>query len=382
MLRFAVHGGPIGSPPPFASAPPPSGPQDGNPASRLRHRVGDHPRVYLFATTTLVQAYVIPTGSMEGTLRVGDHMLVDRVTYCQPGSLGAHMLPYRESEARRHRGLPLSRRYPPDLRQARHRPSGDRIRLENKQVIRNGGRSSNPTRSISPSTPMPIATISRARRDATPLRGAATCSSTTSSTARWLFPRNALRARRQPRKLRRQPLLGLRAAQLRRGQAAVGLLVVRRAHRGPEEWILSHVVDVAEHSSPGRVGPHIPRPALPGGQEAEARDEARRLAAFGWLVPGGAYLLTRRYGNSPSSPSWSAATFAAGLALHGAFQWPQSGELRAWTASRRSYSRPGGRQGVGRRPIPAGRLAGAPASSRGASTSTEPPCFCWPASST
>src|ERR1039458_8244807 len=31
--------------------------------------------VFLFATTTLVQAYVVPTGSMEGTLRVGDHML-------------------------------------------------------------------------------------------------------------------------------------------------------------------------------------------------------------------------------------------------------------------------------------------------------------------
>ena len=37
--------------------------------------------IYLFVTTTLVQAYVIPTGSMEGTLRVGDHMLVDRVTF-------------------------------------------------------------------------------------------------------------------------------------------------------------------------------------------------------------------------------------------------------------------------------------------------------------
>src|SRR3954471_22946275 len=33
--------------------------------------------IYLFATTTLVQAYVVPTGSMEGNLLVGDHMLVD-----------------------------------------------------------------------------------------------------------------------------------------------------------------------------------------------------------------------------------------------------------------------------------------------------------------
>src|SRR5260221_13497685 len=29
--------------------------------------------IYLFATTTLVQAYVVPTASMEGTIRVGDH---------------------------------------------------------------------------------------------------------------------------------------------------------------------------------------------------------------------------------------------------------------------------------------------------------------------
>ena len=35
--------------------------------------------IYLFATTTLVQAYVVPSGSMEGNLLVGDHILVDRV---------------------------------------------------------------------------------------------------------------------------------------------------------------------------------------------------------------------------------------------------------------------------------------------------------------
>jgi signal peptidase I len=52
--------------------------------------------MYLFVTTTLVQAYVIPTGSMEGTLRVGDHILVDRVTFAEPGTLGRHILPYRE----------------------------------------------------------------------------------------------------------------------------------------------------------------------------------------------------------------------------------------------------------------------------------------------
>lgn len=52
--------------------------------------------MYLFATTTLVQAYVVPTGSMEGTIRVGDHMLVDRAVYATPGSVGHYLMPYRE----------------------------------------------------------------------------------------------------------------------------------------------------------------------------------------------------------------------------------------------------------------------------------------------
>src|ERR1051326_3331982 len=52
--------------------------------------------IYLFATTTMVQAYVVPTGSMESNLLVGDHILVDRVAYSEPGSFGRHILPYRD----------------------------------------------------------------------------------------------------------------------------------------------------------------------------------------------------------------------------------------------------------------------------------------------
>ena len=33
----------------------------------------------LFGTTTLVQAFVIPTGSMEDALLIGDHLLVDKL---------------------------------------------------------------------------------------------------------------------------------------------------------------------------------------------------------------------------------------------------------------------------------------------------------------
>ena len=100
--------------------------------------------IYLFVTTTLVQAFVIPTGSMEGTLRVGDHMLVDRVTYAQPGPLGARLLPYREIV----RGDIVAFTYPEDIRQTYVKRviglPGDRIRLDNKQVIRNGHRLTEP----------------------------------------------------------------------------------------------------------------------------------------------------------------------------------------------------------------------------------------------
>jgi hypothetical protein len=52
------------------------------------------------------------------------------------------------------------------------------------------------------------------------------------------------------------------------------------------------------------------------------------LAAFGWLVPGGAYLLTRRYPRFAAFAMLVPVTFAAGLALHGGLQWPQPAELQ------------------------------------------------------
>jgi hypothetical protein len=52
------------------------------------------------------------------------------------------------------------------------------------------------------------------------------------------------------------------------------------------------------------------------------------LAAFGWLVPGGAYLLMRRYLQFALFAVLVSVTFAAGLALHGGFEWPQPAELQ------------------------------------------------------
>ncbi|HUK15726.1 MAG TPA: S26 family signal peptidase, partial [Bryobacteraceae bacterium] len=50
----------------------------------------------LFGTTTLVQAFVIPTGSMEDTLLIGDHLLVDKLSYAPSGPASKHILPYTE----------------------------------------------------------------------------------------------------------------------------------------------------------------------------------------------------------------------------------------------------------------------------------------------
>ena len=92
----------------------------------------------LFGTTTLVQAFVIPTGSMEDTLLIGDHLLVDKLSYAPEGSLSRHVLPYRDVQ----RGDIIVFRYPVDIRQTFVKRCiglpGDRIRLSNKQLILNG----------------------------------------------------------------------------------------------------------------------------------------------------------------------------------------------------------------------------------------------------
>jgi hypothetical protein len=52
------------------------------------------------------------------------------------------------------------------------------------------------------------------------------------------------------------------------------------------------------------------------------------MVAFGWLVPGGTYLLMRRYLQFAIFAVLVPATFAAGLALHGGMQWPLPADLQ------------------------------------------------------
>ena len=92
----------------------------------------------LFGTTTLVQAFVIPTGSMEDTLLIGDHLLVDKLAYAPPGPISKYVLPYEEVK----RGDIIVFRYPVDIKQTFVKRSigvpGDHLRVEKKQVFLNG----------------------------------------------------------------------------------------------------------------------------------------------------------------------------------------------------------------------------------------------------
>jgi signal peptidase I len=52
--------------------------------------------IALFATTFVVQAFKIPTGSMETNLLIGDHLLVNKFIYGLNNSFLSKILPYRE----------------------------------------------------------------------------------------------------------------------------------------------------------------------------------------------------------------------------------------------------------------------------------------------
>ena len=94
--------------------------------------------ILLFGTTTVLQAFVIPTGSMENTLLVGDHVLVDKLVYAPADGLSKHILPYRDVQ----RGDIIVFRYPPgpekNLVKRAIGVSGDRLHLDNKRLVLNG----------------------------------------------------------------------------------------------------------------------------------------------------------------------------------------------------------------------------------------------------
>ena len=91
----------------------------------------------LFGTTTLVQAFVIPTGSMEDTLLIGDHLLVDKLAYAPGGPISKYLLPYEEPK----HGDIIVFRFPGDISQTFVKRvigvPGDHIKLVERIVYRN-----------------------------------------------------------------------------------------------------------------------------------------------------------------------------------------------------------------------------------------------------
>lgn len=92
----------------------------------------------LFATTFVLQAFKIPTPSMEPTLLVGDHLLVNKFIFGGSGAWYERWLPYREIR----RGDIVVFKFPFDdhmhyVKRVVGLP-GDRVRIADQQVYVNG----------------------------------------------------------------------------------------------------------------------------------------------------------------------------------------------------------------------------------------------------
>src|SRR5579863_2249745 len=100
--------------------------------------------ILLFGTTTLVQAFIVPTPSMEGTVLVGDHLLVDKLSYAPGGAISRFLLPYTEPK----RGDIIVFRYPMDIQQNYVKRvmgvPGDHIKIVDKVMYLNGKRLEEP----------------------------------------------------------------------------------------------------------------------------------------------------------------------------------------------------------------------------------------------
>lgn len=92
----------------------------------------------LFGTTTLLQAFVVPTGSMEDTVLIGDHMIVDKLAYSPEGPFSKHLLPYTPVK----RGDIIVFKFPVNPRENYIKRvigvPGDRLKVVNKELFLNG----------------------------------------------------------------------------------------------------------------------------------------------------------------------------------------------------------------------------------------------------
>jgi len=98
----------------------------------------------IFGTTFVIQAFKIPTGSMEKTLLIGDHLLVNKFAFAYHFGWLDRFLPYRDV----HRGDILVFKFPGSSEEQSEPGEhfvkrviglpGDRVRIFHRQVFVNG----------------------------------------------------------------------------------------------------------------------------------------------------------------------------------------------------------------------------------------------------
>ncbi len=92
-----------------------------------------------FVMTFLLQSFVIPTGSMENNLLIGDHLLVDKVSYSRSISpIDGFVFPQKEIE----RGMIVTFKSPAEMEKEYVKRviglPGERVKIINKKVFING----------------------------------------------------------------------------------------------------------------------------------------------------------------------------------------------------------------------------------------------------
>jgi signal peptidase I len=97
----------------------------------------------IFGTTFVLQAFKIPTGSMENTLLIGDHLLVNKFIFAPADGMRGRFVPYRELR----RGDVVVFKFTPTDQQSEPGEHfvkrviglpGDHIRIFHRQVFVNG----------------------------------------------------------------------------------------------------------------------------------------------------------------------------------------------------------------------------------------------------
>jgi signal peptidase I len=94
--------------------------------------------IALFATTFVVQAFKIPTGSMESNLLIGDHLLVNKFVYGLHSGFLSKLLPYKDPQ----RGDVIVFKYPnnPEVAYVKRLIGmpGDKVEMIGRTVYING----------------------------------------------------------------------------------------------------------------------------------------------------------------------------------------------------------------------------------------------------